>query len=51
LLYCSSECGNVFHEQCMNNYTKPKSPYFSKCPLCRTVSYFLETKTTEIKTN
>jgi hypothetical protein len=43
-LYCSSQCGNIFHKRCMQMYTKPKRCNFCKCPLCRTCSTFLELK-------
>lgn len=39
-IYCSSQCGNIFHYSCMLTYTKPNPPNFAKCPLCRTWSNF-----------
>ena len=38
-LYCSSECGNIFHRKCMEQYASNlHTPV--KCPLCRTLSEF-----------
>jgi hypothetical protein len=40
-LYCSTQCGNVFHDVCIREYTKPHTTAFAKCPLCRTWSNFI----------
>ena len=39
-IYCSSECGNVFHKSCIAVYVNSTDPRVVKCPLCRTVSIF-----------
>jgi len=41
ILYCSTECGNLFHLGCMVEYTKPYAPQIAKCPLCRIWSKFI----------
>ena len=45
-MYCSTQCGNVFHSKCINKYIHEQTKtcnerYFIKCPLCRVPSRFL----------
>lgn len=50
LVYCASQCGNIFHRHCISQYTQytPRKARIT-CPLCRTCSQFKTIPTKLIK--